>query len=137
MKLLKIYFLLLALLVALRAFGQASGAHEGGCDELKKQAVRLSTKEALILTVHKDIPRQNKMYQGAKIEWTVLVNQDGVIQCVLDNSPAETWGRLDLMLSSMKALANWKFKPFVSGGQPRPFIAKLSFLNSGESVSVE
>jgi len=107
------------------------------CAALRKQAAELCPKDALALAHHKGIPPANKVYPEAKISWTVLVNHDGFIECVLDNSPAESWGRLHLMINTAKVLEDWRFKPYAFGGKKRPFITKLTFFDDGKQVTVE
>ena len=126
-----------ALLVSAPAFAQLKGRDGRDCDALKKQAVQLSSKEALDIALHKGIPLADKVYPEAKISWTVLVNQDGLIDCVLDNSPAESWGRLHLMATAAKAVEDWRFKPYTSNGKKRPFITKLTFFDNGKKLAVE
>jgi hypothetical protein len=127
----------LALLISTPAFTQQKGRDGQDCDKLKKQAAHLSSKEALDAALQKGIPPANKIYPGAEIIWTVLVNQDGFIDCVLDNSPAESWGRLYLMINSAKALDDWRFKPYISNGKKRSFITKLTFFDDGNEVTVK
>src|SRR5208282_142617 len=126
------FFAAFALLIGPAAIAQMRGRDGQDCDVLKKQAVQLSSKEALDIALHKGIPTPDKAYPESKISWTVLVTQDGLIDCVLDNSPAESWGRLHLMLTSAKALEAWRFKPYVSDGKKRPFITKLTFFDDGK-----
>jgi hypothetical protein len=127
----------LALLISVPAFAQLKGRDGQDCDVLKKQAVQLTSKDALDIALHKGIPPADKVYPEAKISWTVLVNQDGFIDCVLDNSQAESWGRLHLMVTTAKALEDWRFKPYISDGKKRPFITKLTFFDDGKVVTVE
>lgn len=126
-----------ALLITAPAIAQLKGRDGRDCDVLKKQAAQLSSKEALDSALHKGIPPADKVYPGAKISWTVVVSQDGLIDCVLDNSPAESWGRLHLMLATAKALEDWRFKPYIYNGKKRPFITKLTFFDDGKEVTVE
>jgi hypothetical protein len=127
--------LLMGSLNAQQTSQDAKAAHD--CLSLKKEASRLSSEEALKMVTRKVLPPAREISPEARITWTVLVNQDGVVQCYLDNTPAETPGRLNLLLDSGQALQSWTFKPYVLNGKKRPFITKLTFFNNGKDVVVE